>query len=480
MKNAFIILALFLTCHTVYNQNPYYKLIDTNAVFNFTGCYGPPPYYTTFYRFKADTLLNSFQYYRVESSGDSLTWYATGLFTHTLLREDTLNRKVWILSDYTDEGLIYDFSLQSGDSLVAINTACSSYLFTYHVLSVDSVQMSDATYRKRFHLNAGTWIEGIGNFSGLIRNACMLTGFCEDFVCYYQNNQFMYKNPAYPTCFYSNPDDYFKYVDTNKLWNYTETYSFGAPDITTLFRFKKDTLIGSQNYYIAESTSDSVNWHDLSQYYREEDRKVYIWHNGTESLVFDAGAYIGDTLQIFHDNMGNPSLCPDTCLIKIMAIDLVNTGGLYRKRFYFQYLNCPNANDYWITGIGFQYGIVKHCYQYIGPPMLRLVCYYENDDLMFRNPAYPTCFSVWVNAEEQSEAFGEDILLYAKGEGLFTVESELKMKRIDVFSITSHTIMSQETDSHIAELNLNTLTPGIYIARVLTDNGRQYVLKICR
>jgi len=399
------------------------------------------------------------------------------MFSASILREDTLQKKVYILSNYTDEGLLYDFGMLAGDSAVIINTGCMNDTLIYHLQSVDSVQMSDGSFRKRFHLDFDTWIEGLGSLAGPLRPGCLTVGTSENLVCYYQDNQFMYLNPPYASCFYSHPSQYFNYIDTNNLWNYTETYGIGVPNYTTLFRFKKDTLIGGQTYYIAEATADSVHWHALTDFYREDNKRVYILHNGTESLVFDANANLGDTLQIFHDDMGNPALCPDTCLIKIMGIDLVNTGGLYRKRLHFQYLNCPGSIDYWITGIGFRYGIVKKCFEYIGPPALELVCYYENDSLMFKNPAYTTCFSVWVNADVPPSS-KDEVSLIMTGKGFYTFESDVIIKQIDIFSMTAVKVFQVSPCNNKTDLNLTNLPHGIYMAVVYVENEKKYVFKI--
>jgi len=459
-------------------QNNYNKLIDTNKVWNFVGCYGPPPYYTTFYKFKQDTSITGTPYYRLLYSTDSVVWHYENM---ALLREDTINRKVYILSNNT-EGLLYDFDLSVGDSVIVFNTGClGGASITMHLQTIDSVLMQNQTYRKRFHFNYLNyqWIEGIGSPAGLLHPGCFLTGNCEQLVCYYENNNFEYVNPPYNQCFFSHPDDYFKYVDTNKLWNYSNTYAMPPPYYTTLFRFKKDTLINTTMYFIAESTMDSVNWQQWDYFFRQAGKKVYVLHNGAESLVYDFNAMPGDTLHIFHDDMGDPSLCPDTCLIKIMGIDLVNIDGLYRKRTYFQYLNCPNSDDYWIEGIGYRSNILKECFQIIGNPILKMVCYYENDSLKYINPEYGSCYSIFVNTEDTKTPIIKEILIKNLGYGCYAFESDMIIEEIKLYSFTGQDIRTYYPHSCNPDINLIQLSSGMYFIHVKAKN-HQSVFKIIK
>ena len=54
-----------------------------------------------------------------------------------------------------------------------------------------------------------TWIEEIGSLSGML-NPCYRNfsgGGVRELLCYYQNDELIYKNLAYSECYYDNPDD---------------------------------------------------------------------------------------------------------------------------------------------------------------------------------------------------------------------------------------------------------------------------------
>ena len=475
MKKFILSTLLLFSIHIFINaQNNYDRLLDTNKVWNFTGCYGPPPYYTTFYKFKADSIIGGLQYYKFLYSSDSVVWH--NWYGNTLLREDTILKRVYILSNNI-EGLLYDFGLVAGDSVVVINTACFGDSATLHLLSVDSILLNNQTYRKRFHFNYDEWTEGIGSFAGLVRPGCFTVGNCDELVCYYENGNFQYLNPNYTQCFNSQPNDYFRYVDTNNLWNYTDINGGSPPYYSTLFRFKKDTLINGIPYFTAESTIDSVNWEQWTYYFRQEGKKVFVWHGSTESLVYDFNAMPGDTLQIFHDNLGTS--CTDTCKIKIMGIVLINIDGLYRKQTGFQYLNCPGTSDYWIEGIGFEYDILKKCIGLVGPPTNRLVCFYENGVLKYTNPAYGSCFTLFVNTAEKENKPEEKIIFKNNGNGIYAFQAQSQIEKIITYDITGKKMKTYIPHSDETEINLSFLPKGFYLCSIQTK-WKKYVYKIVK
>ena len=53
-----------------------------------------------------------------------------------------------------------------------------------------------------------TWIENIGSLKGLFYPTGMVgVGAGRELLCYYQNNDLIYKNPVYPECYYDKPEE---------------------------------------------------------------------------------------------------------------------------------------------------------------------------------------------------------------------------------------------------------------------------------
>ncbi|HNW70843.1 MAG TPA: T9SS type A sorting domain-containing protein [Bacteroidales bacterium] len=199
-KYLFCLLTLMLIYQSSYAQT-YHKLLDTNKLWNYYDIYsGPNPHYTHLYRFTTDTTINGKKYFIPEITLDSINWFKENYF----FREEDSTKRVYLLYN-NNEGLLYDFSLNTGDSVTILNTLTSIYQpVTIHVVSIDSIQI-DGFYRKIIHTDffSYTWIEGIGDIMGLTHPGDMSTGVALNLVCYYENNLLKYANPDYESCFYA-------------------------------------------------------------------------------------------------------------------------------------------------------------------------------------------------------------------------------------------------------------------------------------
>ncbi len=133
------------------------------------------------------------------------------------------NRQVFYLpKDSSNEYLLYDFTVQVGDTLKYDYSVFSSLygllkIDSLLVLSIDSILILDGTYRKKInfsmffssHLipNYSTfWIEGIGNNMGLLCPIAELptNGINNILGCLNNNNEYLYYNNLFNTCYPDN------------------------------------------------------------------------------------------------------------------------------------------------------------------------------------------------------------------------------------------------------------------------------------
>ena len=128
------------------------------------------------------------------------------------IREDSLRRVYYIgdtvLHDFKpfllnsgEELLLYDFSLNEGDTLKIGNFFPEVELI---VKTIDTISIGN-TYRKIFHFENiwwVKWIEGIGNTKGLLFTSGDLptNGTDGDLICFKQNNTILYFNDYYDHC----------------------------------------------------------------------------------------------------------------------------------------------------------------------------------------------------------------------------------------------------------------------------------------
>jgi hypothetical protein len=160
------------------------------------GCYYPDSCkYTLFINGK--TTINSLEYNMIYEHRDGLNKYM-GAF-----REE--NKRVYFIKNSCPhEILLYDFNLTVGDTMFLVSQLCEPPYGYMEVSSIDSIQLLDNTYRKRFNF-AGycSWVEGIGSLCGFwYPKYNGLACICDiSTVCYRYNNVFLYKNENHIPCF---------------------------------------------------------------------------------------------------------------------------------------------------------------------------------------------------------------------------------------------------------------------------------------
>lgn len=164
-------------------------------------------YFTTYYKLHGDTIINDKSYKFIYFSKDSLmqNWIKE---TYYFIRIDS-NQKVYKYESLR-ENLIYDFSLQPGDSIDIYHT-CGAQALYVKVDSTDSIVIN-GQYRKRIIFEQGyneVWIEGIGSltspFNPFINNFMADNSF--ELLCVKDKDTLIYQHPFYNTCFLYLIDD---------------------------------------------------------------------------------------------------------------------------------------------------------------------------------------------------------------------------------------------------------------------------------
>lgn len=200
MKKKVFLLVLFLPI-LCFSQN-YSKIIKQNSLYNyFFSCSFPPNTYdhTVFYKFSDTVMIDTLSCMKLMSSTD--TSFTTWNFTGAYFYEDTINKKVY-LHDGNTLGLIYDFSVNMGDTVFVCNPIYGvENTWSLVARSIDTV-FYDGKYHKAISFDNNYWIEGIGDIYGLLYPPPAIVGTHEQLVCFYIDMQLQYLNPEYPNCFY--------------------------------------------------------------------------------------------------------------------------------------------------------------------------------------------------------------------------------------------------------------------------------------
>ncbi len=189
-----------------FSQN-YYPLIEENRTWNVisVALVGPYPEDTTFstltYKFSGDTTIDSQTYHKLYESNEK---FPTNWNLWCFMREDT-DKRIWYRRESdNEEMLMYDFSVETGDS-VFVGLYEPVYLY------VDSISeiIVNQTDRKKYWLSCKTmpeyseaWIEGIGSSKGICWSGSVnIVGGWFWFLCMSENGELIYRNPNYETCY---------------------------------------------------------------------------------------------------------------------------------------------------------------------------------------------------------------------------------------------------------------------------------------
>jgi len=191
------------TNNTIVNDNSSWAVRIEN-VCGIADC----PIRTEYVYFDGDSIVADNPYKKVFSCDDKLLENSK---YEGLMREQD-QKTYFIRANSETEHMLYDFSLEEG---MTFNLAPIQWLL--EVKHSDMIEIN-GVLKKRLQIAYApsslyediidTWIEGIGSLNGIIsRNGFTGNGATFALLCYYQNNELRYKNPAYSECYYNNRED---------------------------------------------------------------------------------------------------------------------------------------------------------------------------------------------------------------------------------------------------------------------------------
>jgi hypothetical protein len=192
-----------------------------------------------------------------------------------------------------------------------------------------------------------------------------------------------------------------------KTWNIYEFYKTTKEHRETYqIKLKGDTIINDLKYFLVFHGTDlteDVNWIRLGFIREDTAQKVFFLYNEQEYLLYDFSVKVGDTLEIYNTYMRIPGRAiNEHCKLIVSEVDSVFIKK-QRKRIILHQICNSSAKSVWIEGIGdlkgifhsslensvcYDVGVAKHN---MGGALFRLLCVYENDTLIYKNPRFDKC-----------------------------------------------------------------------------------------
>ena len=357
------------------------------------------------------------------------------------LREE--NNKILVYSAAQKKDLVlYDFTLNVGDSLprLYVDEELSSIVdyFKYEadweytkplfVTEVSTITLLDGKEYKKWTFDNGMeYVEEIGSFGTsyawndfyqLIANGPLYSDvFSQHLVCASKNGQLLYKMD----------DAEMEQLETECLceiepkWSETwcDTWNVlshgwdpeGGDDpympYTFIYQLEEDTTINDLTYQrltgrFSLSTMPS-NKEYVAALRFAENKKVFVHYDNTEYLLYDFGAQVGDTLEIFggidyyKDFKTLPHVITEIDTLDDGKLQIYSNAIIQESEGY----ETPFERLYpkiWIEGVGSKDGIVQNSSTNrigIGPCVL--LCAYHNDDCIYTtdNPYYTSLGCVY-------------------------------------------------------------------------------------
>lgn len=274
-------------------------------------------------------------------------------------------------------------------------------------------------------------------------------------------------------------------VDDNKLWsNLFQNSKAGLPPhvmVTNYIKFSADTTIDDKIYKkVLESKDEYQTDYDVIGYIREDSLKrvYYRDKNEMEKLLYDFGAEVGDSITI---GVVGGGIFIMTMALVVEEIDyvLVNNEILKRMRVHPEGFGGGPGEQWeeqWIEGIGSLCGILSSgTFEFTGAKY-DLLCFFENDALIYSNPEYEDCFYNTVGIGEiETNRFGVEIIPNpVASSSIMKIHSEFNNDLlIEIFTLHGVKIRTMHPGKSSIVLRNEDYVSGIYIFKV-TKRGAEY------
>lgn len=438
-------------------------------------------YSSYFIKFMGDTTINGLGYKKIMKSDDALhsQWTLDGC-----IREEPTTRKVFIFNEYTKKDmLLYDFSLEEGDSILTGDG--QSYIKVTKV--INATFGSSTVPRKQIYFfdpDGGLqWIEGIGSIWGVLEGlgSFYTTGATLNLVCYSENDQLVYHNLRFSTCFPQGQN--VSILDASLKWN-IGTHCVNEGPIqpydkwsTSFLHTEGDTLMNEKHYKKLVSCADSLcGKKSLKSYIREEAGQVFLANKTEEHIRFDFNLQKGDTMIVdfLQDVNRNVRLYIRIDSVKSMVLqDQKRRIAQYITVFdyYNSKLGGMSINDVFVEGIGslrfgleYPIGLFITGDQWCSPALL---CFYYGEGLIFSNPEINNCYlSTGLLQLQQSKI----VQVFANAYGMLEIQlTKANAGKLFVYDLNGKQIFGQAVNHSGTQFCLP--SSGIYLYRFESDKG---------
>jgi hypothetical protein len=423
----------------------------------------PDPWVSTQYiYFDGDSVVENKTYKKVFSCDDELH---ENIRQEGLIREQ--DKKTYFIKDNSDtEYILYDFALEEGTSFEYQAT-------TLYVKKVDFVEIS-GIQKKRIQFTSpppyddivrATWIEGIGSLNGLFYPCGGMhapNNAIETLLCHFQDNEPVYKNPAYSECYYDKVED-IKMITDNKVWHIDHGTACSQLCFChwSLETVKMDDTVLFNN---VEYTKVISNWSSAldvwttGAFIRETlDGKIYFYSEkcGKEFLMYDFDLQVGDKVILRDYFLTECDLNEqdESYTYTVTEVDSVVYNQVKRKYLKLQ----GQMKLFWIEGVGDIMGLLYHSAAWGGGASQLKDCYI-GDDLFFLNDNPEYCFEM----TDIDHVNYDTLRIFVDKKKILHV-SNAKNTLLNIYDMQGRILQTVYPNSDNYETDISVLPSGLYI-----------------
>lgn len=257
---------------------------------------------------------------------------------------------------------------------------------------------------------------------------------------------------------------YIPLLDESNTWNVVAAGFIPYPYYDTVYQtvtytVEGDTVIDSQVYKkIFASWQEFPTIWGLTCFMREdEDGKVWTKSitSNQEYLSYDFSLEQGEAALI--GPYGGWTAVVD-------SVTTVDLGGP-RKKIWIHYEEMPDVLETWTEGIGSDKGLT-----WSGEPIVggfyELLCFSQNDVLIYQNPGYSSCYIYTVDIKE---VIDNELNIYpnpAKDHLYISNINKIRINSIIITDLTGKTVKDFNTATEI--MDISSLNPGLYFVNIST------------
>ncbi len=252
-------------------------------------------------------------------------------------------------------------------------------------------------------------------------------------------------------------------IDKGLPWDYQK--------INSIYHISNtDTLIWGMTNFKLYQLTDTVNFDSVFiGYIAEKDKRIY--YNGY--LLYDFNINVGDTIEVDY---------PVDIELIVSQIDTIELGGKLRKQFCFTWSDIYFEGMRWVEGFGSTNGLLWPG-TYPVENHYKLLCYKENDKLVYYNDLLGTCYPDYPTTMDviQDEPISRFLRLEPNpaNNSINITTNKTLNGTLEIFTLEGKKMKSENVviEKNI-QITVNDLFSGVYIITFRANNQEVYYNKL--